>query len=105
MQTRLPPALDHVRSFACTYLARICQTQGHEETHELPPTPPPSPAELTTWIMQCPPMTGLEYLRDEALAEWWTDLDKLVREEIRQHPGGAQAYLTEKNPLCALSAG
>ena len=44
-------------------------------------------------------MIGLEYLRSETLAEWWTDLDTLVREEIRQHAGGAQAYLSEKNPL------
>ncbi len=44
-------------------------------------------------------MTGLEYLREDALAGWWADLDALVRDEIRQHAGGAQAYLSEKNPL------
>src|SRR3954454_14957316 len=27
LQTRLPPALDYVRSFARTYLTRLCQTQ------------------------------------------------------------------------------
>jgi non-specific serine/threonine protein kinase len=99
LQSRLPPALDYARSFARTYLTRLCQTQGHEATKDLPPTPPPPPAELATWILQAPPMTGLEYLRDEALADWWTDLDTLVRDEIRQHAGGAQAYLSEKNPL------
>jgi len=98
LQARLPPALDHVRSFARTYLTRLCQTQAHE-TKELPPTPPPEPAELATWILQAPPMTGLEYLREETLAGWWTDLDTLVRDEIRQYPGGAQAYLSAKNPL------
>ncbi len=67
LQTRLPPALDYVRSFARTYLTRLCQTQAQETTKELPPTPPPSAAELATWILQAPPMTGLEYLRDEAL--------------------------------------
>ncbi|HVS34311.1 MAG TPA: DEAD/DEAH box helicase [Gemmataceae bacterium] len=98
LQTHLPPALESVRSFACTYLTRLCQTQGHEQTHDLPPTPPPSEAERTAWIMQAPPMVGLEYLRPDTLAEWWTDLDALVREEIRRHKGGAQAYLSEKNP-------
>jgi non-specific serine/threonine protein kinase len=98
LQARLPPALDHVRSFARTYLTRLCQTQAHEQK-DLPPTPPPSAAELATWILQAPPMTGLEYLRDEALVGWWTDLDTLVRDEIRQHAGGAQAYLSAKNPL------
>jgi hypothetical protein len=99
LQARLPPALDFVRSFARTYLTRLCQTPPHEATTDLPPTPPPSPAELATWVLQAPPMTGLEYLRDETLAGWWADLDTLVRKEIRQHAGGAQAYLSDKNPL------
>jgi non-specific serine/threonine protein kinase len=99
LQARLPPPLAYVRSFAATYLTRLCQTQGHESMQDLPPTPPPSDAELATWIVQAPPMTGLEYLRDEALAGWWTDLDTLVRDEVRHHAGGAQAYLSGKNPL------
>src|SRR5207237_317956 len=49
-------------------------------------------------ILQAPPLTGLEYLSAEALSGWWTDLDNLVRDEIRQHAGGAQAYLSAKNP-------
>jgi non-specific serine/threonine protein kinase len=98
LTTRLPPALDFVRSFARAYLTRLCQTQAHE-VKELPPVPPPEAAELATWILQAPPMTGLEYLRDEVLAAWWTDLDALVRDEIRRHAGGPQAYLSEKNPL------
>src|SRR5258707_14650318 len=44
-------------------------------------------------------MIASEYLRPEALAEWWTELDTLVREEIRRDAGRAQAYLSEKNPL------
>ena len=43
LQARLPPALDYVRSFARTYLTRLCQTQAHEATNDLPPTPPPPP--------------------------------------------------------------
>ncbi len=99
LQAALPPALDYVRSFARTYLTRLCQTHVNEATTDFPPTPPPSSAELATWILQAPPMTGLEYLREETLTGWWTDLDALVRDEIRQHAGGAQAYLSEKNPL------
>jgi SNF2-related domain/SNF2 Helicase protein/Helicase conserved C-terminal domain len=99
LQAHLPPVLEAVRSFACTYLTRLCQAQGRETTNDLPPTPPPSDAELTAWILQAPPMTGLEYLRTEALVGWWTDLDALVRAEIRKHQGGAQAYLSQKNPL------
>src|SRR5260370_42073486 len=99
LQTRLTPALEYVRSFACTYLTRLRQAQGYEATNDPPPTPPPSAAELATWVLQAPPLTGLEYLREEALAGWWADLDALVRGEIREHAGGAQAYLSAKNPL------
>jgi non-specific serine/threonine protein kinase len=98
LQASLPPALDYVRSFARTYLTRLCQTQAYETAKDFPPTPPPPAGELATWILQAPPITGLEYLGEEALTGWWTDLDTLVREEIRHHAGGAQAYLSEKNP-------
>jgi non-specific serine/threonine protein kinase len=98
LQSPLPPPLAYVRSFACSYLTRLCQTQGHEATRELPETPTPSSEELVAWLLQAPPMTGLEYLRDEALIGWWTDLDTLVRDEIRRHAGGAQAYLSARNP-------
>ena len=95
--SHLPPALDYVRSFARTYLTQLCQTQSPEGTHELPPTPVPE--DLASLVLQAPPMTGLEYLTADALAGWWADLDALVREEIRHHAGGAQAYLSAKNPL------
>lgn len=98
LQANLPAALDHVRSFARTYLTRLCQTQASEETKDFAAIPPPSSVELGTWVLQAPPMVGLEYLREVALTEWWTDLDALVRSEIRQHTGGAQAYLSDKNP-------
>jgi superfamily II DNA or RNA helicase len=98
LQSRLPPPLEFARSFACAYLTRLCQTQGHEATHDLPAVATPSADELSGWLLQAPPMTGLEYLSEEALAGWWADLDALVREEIRHHAGGAQAYLRDKNP-------
>jgi len=98
LQTRLPLTLDYFRSFARTYLTRLCQTQVSDEAKEISPTPPPSSAECTTWILQAPPMIGLEYLRHDVLTEWWTELDTLVRGEIKDHPGGAQHYLSEKNP-------
>ena len=108
LQTSLPPALDYARSFARTYLTRLCQTPvvawspdqaaTDRATQDLPPTPPPSSGEWATWILQAPPIAGQEYLRAEALAGWWADLDTLVRAEIQLCPGGAQAYLSAKNP-------
>jgi non-specific serine/threonine protein kinase len=99
LQSSLPPACDFARSIARTYLTRLCKTQTDTAAHDIPPTPAPLAAELATWILQAPPITGLEYLNAEALLDWWGGLDGLVREEISAHAGGAQAYLSEKNPL------
>jgi non-specific serine/threonine protein kinase len=98
LQARLPMALDYARSFARTYLTRLCQSEAHEAVSGFPPVPPPTAVELATWVLQAPPMIGLEYLHEEALIDWWNELDKLVRAEIADHPGGAQAYLSERNP-------
>ncbi|MBI1832888.1 MAG: ATP-dependent helicase [Planctomycetes bacterium] len=98
LQAHLPPALEYGRAFARMYLSRLCQTQGHESSTELPAAPPPTSAEWATWLLQAPPIAGLEYLREETLIAWWTELDALVRGEIQKHAGGAQTYLSEKNP-------
>jgi non-specific serine/threonine protein kinase len=98
LQSNLPPPYDFVRSLARMYLTRLCQTPVLADTQTLAPLPPPSEAERVAWVSQAPPMLGLEYLTSEALAAWWLELDALVREEIAGHPGGAQAYLSAKNP-------
>ena len=51
LQARLPIALDYFRSFARTYLTRLCQTSVAEGTKEIPPTPPPD-TEWASWILQ-----------------------------------------------------
>src|SRR4051794_29277064 len=71
LQARLTAPLEWARSFASAYLSRLCQTQGHEATTDLPPTPAPADADLAAWVSQAPPTTGLEYLRGESLAAWW----------------------------------
>src|SRR5262245_6551321 len=87
LQAGLPPAPGFVRSFACAYLSRLCQTQGHEASKDLPPTAAPPDEELAAWVAKAPPMTGLEYLRAETLADWWADLDAFVRDQIGKHAG------------------
>ncbi len=82
LQASLPAGLEYARSFARAYLTRLCQTPDIQSARELAPLPAPAGADLASWILQAPPMTGLEYLTTEALTAWWTDLDTLVREEI-----------------------
>ena len=44
-------------------------------------------------------MRGLEYLNGSTLAAWWSDLDELVRREVRTSAQSVQEYLRELNPV------
>ncbi len=105
LQTPLPADFSFAREFARTYLTRLCRSPGLDaggEVSEVPPLPPPAADELGMMTLSAPPMRGLEYLNADVLAGWWRELDEFVRGEIAAHPGGAQAYLREKNPLWRL---
>jgi non-specific serine/threonine protein kinase len=98
LQASLPPDLAFVRDYGCRYLTRLCHTPEVEGNGELSPISTPSPDELAAIAANAPPMRGLEYLNAECLAAWWVDLDKLVRQELRQSGRDVQSYLRELNP-------
>lgn len=102
LQATLPPEWSYVRDFAAAYLTRLCHTPAEEGDKSVPPVPPPGADELAALALRAPPLRGLEYLSADVLAGWWGELDTLVREEIRSHPGGAHEYLKAKNPLWRL---
>jgi non-specific serine/threonine protein kinase len=102
LQSSLPPAFAYARDFARSYLTRLCQVRTDEASGQLPPIEPPSETDLAFQVLQAPPMQGAEYLRPEVLLSWWSGLDALVRAEIAHHAGGAQAYLSERNPQWRL---
>ena len=93
----LPPSFEYARSIARLYLTNLCKAAIDESVGALGKIPAPS-ADLDRAILQAPPMTGLEYLTPDVLANLWHDLDSHVRGEIEKHPGGAQGYLRECNP-------
>lgn len=93
----LPPSFDFARSIARLYLTKLCAAATGQPDEAIPELPPPA-ADLERAILQAPPMTGLEYLAPEVLANWWRDLDTFARQEIGKHPGGAHGYLRERNP-------
>ena len=97
MDAVLPPSFEFARSIARLYLTNLCKAATAEPGEAVPEIPPPA-ADLDRAVLQAPPMTGLEYLTPEVLADWWRDLDSLARGEIAKHPGGAQGYLRERNP-------
>jgi non-specific serine/threonine protein kinase len=66
---------------------------------ELPPVPVPDTAELAAMVLSAPPMQGLEYLDVDCLADWWLELDNLVRQDAQGSGRTVQDYLHELNPV------
>jgi len=117
LQTHLPPTLAYARDLARDYLTALCHLPGLSggaaaagadgaaagtAQASLPPVVAPAEAELAFRVLAAPPMKGLEYLSAAVLGAWWAELDELVRGEIAACPGGAAAYLRERNPLWRL---
>jgi hypothetical protein len=99
LQSNLPPPLAFARDFGSLYLTRLCHMPEIERASELPPVDPPIAEELTAMALAAPPMRGLEYLSADGLAAWWSDLDELVRHEVRASGRNVREYLHELNPL------
>ncbi len=97
MDAVLPMSFEFARSIARLYLTNLCKVANSESGAPIPEIPPPV-ADLEQAVLQAPPMTGLEYLTPEVLANWWQDLDSLTRGEIAKHPGGIRGYLGGRNP-------
>jgi hypothetical protein len=102
LQSPLPPGLAFGRELARIYLTRLCHMPDLDQGPTVPPVPQPDAEELAAIVTGAPAIKGGEYLTPEVLISWWTDLDTLVRERISETPGGAQAYLREKNPVWRL---
>jgi hypothetical protein len=99
LQANLPLDFAFAREFGARYLTRLCHTPEIAGATELPPVPIPGAEELATIAANAPPMRGLEYLNADCLAAWWSELDKLVRQEVDASGRGTQAYLRELNPV------
>jgi hypothetical protein len=99
LQSNLPPPFAFARDFGCLYLTRLCHIPAIQGASELPSVAAPSSGELAAMALAAPPMRGLEYLNADSLAAWWSDLDGLVRQDVRASSRGVQEYLHELNPL------
>jgi non-specific serine/threonine protein kinase len=65
---------------------------------ELPPVPPPSPADTMTFLLSAPPMQGAEYMTEELLHRLWTALDEWTCAEAAR-VGSLEAFLSARAPL------
>ena len=107
LESTLPGDFDFLRTFAKNYLTRLCHlpelggdtVAGSLGKSELVPVPPPSNIETEFFLISAPPMPGDEYLNASTLAEWWRELDRYVRNQIRNHPAGAVDWIQKQSPL------
>ena len=94
----LPPEFAWVRDFTCRYLTALCHAPEISGASELPVVPTPGAEELAAMTLEAPPMRGLEYLSPDRLAQWWRELDNLVRQDAHASGLRARDYLHQLNP-------
>ena len=94
----LPPELAWARDFTTRYLTLLCHAPETAGASELRTTFSPEIEDLAGMAQSAPPMRGLEYLEPSVLADWWSDLDALVRREMQESGRSVQDYLHELNP-------
>jgi non-specific serine/threonine protein kinase len=102
IKTALGPTLAFARGFAQRYFTQLCHLGEPDVLQETELVAPPGEEELSTIVLEAPPMRGLEYLDAAALKAAWFELDARVRFEVDAHGKGVRAYLHEKNPLWRL---
>ena len=102
LTAKLPPGLAFARDWSRAYLTKLCQTPGVTEAADPPRVPPPDVDARTAATATVPAVRGADFVTPEVLADWWTGLDALVRLEIRNTTGGAEAFLRAKNPAWRL---
>ncbi len=98
LTSALPPEFAWARNFVCNYLTDLCHAPEIDGAFELPVTRTPGIEELTAIASAAPPMRGLEYLSPDCLAQWWQEIDSLVRQEARVSGLSARNYLHQLNP-------
>jgi len=94
----LLPGFAWARDFACRYLTALCHAPEISSVSELPSLPAPAAEEFAAMTLGAPPMRGLEYLSPDYLAQWWQELDSLVRRGARASGLSARNYLHQLNP-------
>jgi len=93
----LPPSFVFWRGLAQKLFTSLCHNPNLDDTSGLS-IPQPADAEYSALVEAAPPMKGLDFLDGTVLVRYWAALEAHVRAEIAQTPGGAAAYLRNRNP-------
>ncbi len=89
----VPPGAHFAREFGRRYLTKLCHLAELVE-----PLDPPSPEELAFIAMQVPPIVGAENLNREVLAQWWAELDELVRKSMAAESISVEQFVGKLHP-------
>ncbi len=88
------PSMRFWREIAADYLTKVCHIPGSESEVSVQP---PAGSTLMRWVLDAPPMTGVEYLSAKLLLKVFTALDQWGLETIRAD-GGLDSFLKKRAP-------
>ena len=101
LSEELPAAIVYWRGFARLFFQALCHL-GEGAFDGWKNLPPPSEPQLDSFVVDAPPMRGLEYLNVTLLKQLWCELRQLVVEQALASPDGPAGYLRAVNPLWHL---
>ncbi len=96
VDSSLPPAFQYWKAFAGRFLDNVCQMPEGVDVSSIPPL---GDAEISSLILNVPPMTGAEYVSREMLAELWNDLDIWFRKVLQTSKQSLASFLQQRAPL------
>ena len=98
----LPPIWAWWRDFAVRYVTALCalpdaENSENSENNDLK-IATPEPAILEAYLLDAPPMQGLEYLSVQLLSDFWQTFHDVLRAELTNSKLSLSAYLKSANP-------
>lgn len=101
----LPPVFGWWRGFAARYVGALClQALGtdRDAVFIVPVVPPPTAADLASWVLTAPLMAGAEYLAPEVLSALWTAMAQAFAASLAAAGMDLQSFLTSLHPSWTL---
>ncbi|PHS16499.1 MAG: ATP-dependent helicase [Blastopirellula sp.] len=98
LNSSLAPSFAYWRAFAGRYLTLLCHNpEGTGD--DLEKIPPPEAAELSTMLLNVPPMPGAEYISADSLKDIWQELDEWVHAKVAANKTGLSGFFQQWAPL------
>lgn len=96
LDSSLSPAFGYWRGFIGRFLDHVCQLAEHTDVSSIPPL---KDAEISSLILNAPPMLGAEYVSREILTGLWDELRDWLRSELETNKQPLGTFLQKRAPL------